>query len=238
MKMFKTYMKARKAFKWPKMHVFIGPWKRSPCLPMWRRGNVIRLCKKKNIKYYFNNTAMNFIKDKNGKIIISKHKVNHDSYCDRKIRKKLKKLHLSWIPVEIQLPLWLSFYWFDMDVCWKTKYDEIRYEFPPQCTLVLFGFCISLWLNPMYRKEEWWLSNYHYWECLLNYVYEDKCPKTINGMIKFMGLWHRSSKDGDYCYRALQKEYIREKFLRTQKRIKYKLHWADKKTNQIKNKNG
>ena len=217
LRMFKTYWKARKAFIFPKLHVYIGRWRNDPCLPIWRRGNCIWLIRAKHMHDFcyrckYGNVVSVWFRDKNGKINLSDHKLNHDAYAIRPIRRKIKKWHLSWLPAKIELPMWLSFYKFSNDVIWKTKWDEIRYEFPPQFTIVAFGLSFSMWLCPEFKSKDSWRLNYdHYWETLLTYVYRN--VKSYEELRKRLGEW-TYMKDGDErTYTTVQPEYFKKKFL-------------------------
>lgn len=212
MKMFKTLWKARKVFKMPKLHIYFGKWINDPCLPIWRCGNVIPLTKYKNYLQCNNKQISGCYKTKEGRYAPLKHKVNRYYYWKQPIRRKLKKLHLSWIPPVIELPLWLSFYIFNLDVMWKYKWDDIRYEYPPQFTIVFFGLSLSIWCN-------WKQSKYQYpdmyWESLLNYVYGIKNKENFN-IIEFrnkLGKWESWKKDDTkVMYWQLQYDFLKPKY--------------------------
>lgn len=209
--MFKTLWKARKVFQMPKFHIKFGKWINDPCLPVWRCGNIIHLARYKNRIYFYSKTICKHIKIKNGYLLL-KHKVNKDCYWKQPIRSKLKRLHLSWIPPEIQLPIWLTFHIFNHDVTWKYKWDEIRYEYPPQFTIVFFGLSLSMWCN-------WEQSEYQYpdmyWESLLNYVYGTKNKENFN-VIEFrnkLGKWESWKKDNTkITYWQLQYDFLKPKY--------------------------
>ena len=212
MGMFKTLWKARKVFKMPKLHIYFGKWINDPCLPVWRRGNTVFLARYKNRQYFYNKAMCWRIKNEEGKYIPIVHKVNRYYYWKQPIRRKLKKLHLSWIPPVIELPLWLSFYIFNLDVMWKYKWDDIRYEYPPQFTIVLFGLSLSFWF-------QWPQSEFQYpdmyWESLLNYVYGIKDKENFN-IIEFrnkLGRWESWKKDNTKIrYWQLQYNYLKPKY--------------------------
>ena len=193
-KMWNTYNKVKHKFKKPKLHWRLGLWKNDPCLPVWRRGPEIRLGKyRKN--YYCQNgvthykSGVSYWTDNNGKQheipcwAISSHKVPCKYAWNRDIRIKLRKWGLGWIPPVIQLPMWLSFYIFNHDMVWKTKFEDYRFEFPPQFTIVFFGISLSFWLNaPEGVYNPIW-SNCSYWESILWYLNEcdlDENYKRVN----------------------------------------------------------
>ena len=211
MGMFKTLWKARKVFKMPKLHVKFGKWVNDPCLPVWRKGNTIFLAKYKNRQYFYNKVAFCHIKNKEGKHILITHKVNRNWYWRQPIRRKLKKLHLSWIPPQINLPIWLSFHIFNLDVTWKYKWDETRYEYPPQFTIVFFGLSLSFWL-------QWPTSDFQYpdfyWESLLEYVYEIKDKENFDVIVfrKKLGSYISNINGEQYSYWQLQYDYLKPKY--------------------------
>lgn len=192
-KLYNTYNKVKHKFKKPKLHWRLGLWKHDPCLPVWRRGPEIRLGKyRKN--YYCQNgvthykSGVSYWTDSNEKQheipcwAISTHKVPCKYAWNRDIRIKLRKWGLGWIPPVIQLPMWLSFHIFNHDMIWKTKFEDYRFEFPPQFTIVLFGISLSFWLNAPVDKDD--TSGYYsYWESILWYLNEcnlDESYKHIN----------------------------------------------------------
>lgn len=193
-KMWDTYNKVKHKFKKPKLHWRLGLWKHDPCIPVWRRGPEIHLGKyRKN--YYCQNgvthykSGVSYWTDSNGKQheipcwAMSTHKVPCKYAWNRDIRIKLRKCGLGWIPPVIQLPTWLSFYVFNHDMIWKTKFEDYRFEFPPQFTIVFFGISLSFWLNaPEGVYNPIW-SNCSYWESMLWYLNEcdlDENYKRIN----------------------------------------------------------
>lgn len=205
----KTYWRVRKVFKFPTPHFYIGKWVHCPTLPVWRRGRVLHLCKRKEINYYWNNTRYSHFKC-GDTWVTSQHKINHDCYCtNRNKRKKFKSIR----PI-IKLPIWLSCWKFNHDVMWKWKYDTVRYEYPPQYTLVLFGLAFAVWFNPTYdRDKNPTLLDMHYWETLLSYTYDDECPKDYKGLTKYMGKWSYHKNDELIEYTTVQPEYFKTKWL-------------------------
>lgn len=193
-KMWDTYNKVRKIFKKPKLYWKFGLWKHDHCLPVWRRGPRIHLGKYSRHYYCPNSTAhyksgISYWTDSNGKqhempcYATSTHKIPCEYAWNRDIRLKLRKRHLSWIPPVIQLPMWCSFYIFNHDIYWKTKFDDYRFEFPPQFTIVFFGISLSFWLQaPVDDYKDIW-GYYSYWESILWYLNEcefDEDNKRIN----------------------------------------------------------
>ena len=192
-KMWDTYNKVKHKFKKPKLHWRLGLWKHDHCLPVWRRGLCIKLGKYRK-QYYCPNevvhvkTGVSHWTDGNGKqheipcYSMFRHKMPCKYAWNRDIRRKLRKWHLSWIPPVIQLPMWLSFYVFNHDMIWKTKFEDYRFEFPPQFTIVFFGISLSFWLQAPVDKDDT-LGYYSYWESILWYLNEcdlDENYKRVN----------------------------------------------------------
>lgn len=190
-KMWDTYNKVKHKFKKPKLHWKLGLWKHDPCLPVWRRGLCIKLGKYRKHYYCPNEivhvkTGINYWTDSKGKqheipcYSMFRHKIPCKYAWNRDIRKKLRKWYLSWIPPVIQLPMWLSFHVFNHDMIWKTKFEDYRFEFPPQFTIVFFGISLSFWLQ---APVDDMLECYSYWESILWYLNEcdlDENYKCVN----------------------------------------------------------
>ena len=196
LKILETYWEARHVFVFPKINVKICKWTESGCLPVWRRGPQIKLGKYKEYetKYNYARLINSWWTDEG--------KANHP------ILSKLFK-H----PV-IQLPIWLSFYCFNWDVCWKWKWEEVRYEFPPLFSLVLFGISFNIWLSCPIKGE--CFNDTHYWECILDLVYDCDLDMPLD-IVKFtnkMGKWSRYCKEDNlyHDYYTLQPEYLKEPY--------------------------
>lgn len=193
-KLWNTYNKVKHFFKKPKLHWKFGLWKHDPCLPIWRHGLHINLGKYRKHYYCPNNciqvkTGVSYWTDckENQREISSysifKHKLPCKYAWNKDIRLKLRKYHLSWIPPVIQLPLWCSFYIFNHDLIWKTKYEDYRFEYPPQFTIVFFGISLSFWVQAPVEDVGNTFSYYSYWESILWYLNEcnlDKQYERIN----------------------------------------------------------
>lgn len=229
-KLYETYNKVKNVFIKPKLYFKFGLWKNDPCLPIWRRGPIISLFSSKfvykhsyQVRSYVNITEYKKgDKMKNGKIAecnygtYNIHKLPNkledwDRIWHRDFRKKLKKWHLSWIKPNYQLPIWCSFYVFNRDFIWKTKWSsyDFRYEFPPQFTLVLFGFSFSLWLKFPGNSA---FSNDQYWEGILHYLYGEK-SLDLKSAIQECGKWSkRLDKDIPYTYWSFEKTFLRPEY--------------------------
>lgn len=224
--LFKTYNKAKNVFVRPKLKVYFGKWFNTPGLPVWRQGPIICLGNDRN-SYKVNNflyvqTGTKIWKDNSGKehtsnvYDISRHKLPGglwpgDRVWNREIRKKLKKWHLGWIKPNIQLPIWLSFHIFNWDVFYKWKYDEIRYEFPPQFTIVFFGLALTIMAVPEPEDDDDCPD--HYWESLLSYLYQDECEQSIEKTLNFFGQWTKyDAETGKRKFFQLRKSHIKPEY--------------------------
>lgn len=210
-RLYDTFNKAKDFFKKPVVHWSFGRWRKNQCLPIWRRGPIIRIGKHpyklnsncyevKNRVQIF--TGYNTYRDSTGiehqyKCYdwAAEHKLPGglkpgDNVWKRDIRRKLRKFGLSWIKPKYQLPIWLSFYIFNHDVGWKTKWGDTRYECPPQFTIVFFGLAFSVWLKaPECYGEH--LHDDSYWEGVIDYgFYKNKEDFDPVRFIKGQGFMH------------------------------------------------
>lgn len=227
--LYNTWKRAKNMFVKPSLKVYFGKWKNDPNLPMWRTGAIIYLTKRSAL-----NSKTHIVKDSvmipNGFVdweyCGTKSKIQQ--YCwtpkhklpgklkagnyvwNSKIRRKLRKWHLSWIPPVIYLPIWTRFRIINQDVMWKYKYDDIRYEFPPQFTIVVFGLSLTFTLHsPIYNE---FASDDRYWEAILNHIYENKSG-SLKETIELCGIWTRLAKSEVKNYFSVRPEYITSNYL-------------------------
>lgn len=224
-KLYNTWEKAKDYFIRPSLRVYFGPWRKDPSLPIWRRGPAIYIPRRKglyNRAYPVKDSVM--IKtgvktwEYNGETLsyncydwAPSHKLPGnlkagDYVWKRSIRKKLKKWHLSWIKPVIHLPVWMRFTIFNHDVLYKWKYDSIRYEYPPQFTIVAFGLSLSFTLHSPVQNAL--ACDDHYWESLLNHVYDNNSG-TLKETILNAGIWSRYKDDKKIDYFALRPSYLK-----------------------------
>lgn len=221
--LFKTYNKAKEVFVRPKIKFSIGLWKNMSGLPMWRSGNVIRIAK--YYQFYIPNNRSHIKKYNAGDIkedgtiakynecITSTHKMPKNAehgVWKRDIRKKLRRYGLGWIKPQYVLPTWLSFYIFNWDVFYKWKYDSIRFEYPPQFTIVFFGFALNFTLEPLLEDEN--DSQDHYWESLLSFLYQPECNNNIKDTVKYCGQWSTYKNNKEIKFFQLRKTHIKPEF--------------------------
>lgn len=228
-KLYKTYNKAKDIFVKPKLHWCFGKWNHDPCLPVWRRGPIWRIggsSYKENAKCYQIYNQVPIKTHSCGDLKSDRTTYQYDYYetsihklpgnlkawdtvWKRKYRKLFRKFGLKIAKAYIQFPIWLSFHIFNRDVMWKTKWDDydFRYEFPPQFTIVLFGWALSFWLYPEIKNKDTESAD-HYWESLLTYVYGEHKGDLLQTIID-CGRWIRYEDDKEIPFFALSKNYIK-----------------------------
>lgn len=212
LKMLTLYNQVKEVFVKPKIKFWCGLWKNDPGLPVWRNGPTITFYKpyqyswgkvsNKKHKVYSVRDSVNIKYKTEEKTNLSGKTYTIDSYKQSchllpkgikvgeivwtsPIRRKLRKWHLDWIPPYIELPRIFSFHIFNWEVFWKTKYDDYRYEFPGQFTIVLFGISFSWYTQaPIYSNSR--LDEDDYWESILNYIEEKGNLVEVN---RIMGMW-------------------------------------------------
>lgn len=184
------YKQCKKAFVKPKFHWFFGRWRRETNLPVWRRGNIICLC-----KHNQRDEVWDF-----GRLVECK--------WNDLGKKKHPILSRLFKPMYV-LPMWLSFYYFNSDIVYKTKWSDsdFRYEFPAHITLVFFGLCISVTAYIPQADKEDWMCQDDYWESLLTYRYFNGDLKKTNAT---MGYWNHPGGKG-FKFRFQPRFLIRKK---------------------------
>lgn len=179
-KLYNTYNEVKDVFKKPVLRWSFRKWTKSSLLPVWRRGNSIRLGKYGEYESEWHWAKM---------VSCSWNELGKKKHPF--ISKLFKPLYF--------LPIWCSFYFFNHDVFFKTKYDEVRFEFPPQLSIVFFGWSLNFWLtnptrNPRYDDD--------YWESILTYLDNQDLDETR----KELGAW--TLEDGTE-EEVLHKEFLK-----------------------------
>jgi hypothetical protein len=227
-KLYNTWKRAKDLFVRPSFEVYFGNWRNDPeaigpCglkIYIWPRR---KLSKYTHIAY---NSTMIKVGTKpwsfGDKVYTSdvyessKHKLPKGiTPCmlvwNSNIRRKLRKWHLSWIPPVIFLPWWMVCCIRDLDVRWKPKYDDVRYEFPPIFSIRMFGLSLTFSLHAP-SKDELSMDD-HYWEAILTYIHSDK-KYSMQELIEACGTWTKYKDGNEYAtYFALRPEYIRKERL-------------------------
>ncbi len=159
------------AFIKPKLKWYFGSWWEEGNLPVWRRGNTIHFG-----KYEERNDTYDYAK------LVSSEWTEEGKKNHPILSKLVKPTY--------ELPNWLSFYFFNSDIMYKTKWseDDFRYEAPAHITLVIFGFAISVTAYIPKTDEKDWTVQDDYWESLLTFNYYGGDIKKTNEM---MGWWNK-----------------------------------------------
>ena len=207
MKMFKTYKKVKDIFVKPKIRFFCCPWRSSPLFPVWRRGNTIWLSRKIRWGSFINDYKVykpeNIYIKIGDKYSLTNHKLPKKYVWRSDIRKKLKKFGLGWIKPSYELPMWLTFRFFDHDIYWDTgEYGDINVYGSPSCSLILFGYSFNWILVPPEADVKGFLN--FYWEFILSYLEN----KNLLDASKSIGKWEY--KDGYFYGAAL--DYLKEPY--------------------------
>lgn len=229
-KLYKTYSKAKDVFVKPKLHWKFGLWRHDPCLPVWRRGLIIDIggsIYKANAKCYQVKNSVNVYDGEREYTRMDGSTATYKVYKTvyHKLPNNLNQFDIVWkreyrkkwwakiIPARLKLPIWLAFHIFNRDVTFKTKWTEydIRYEYPPQFTIVFFGLSLSFWLNPKIKDPD--TENFdHYWESLLIYLYGEHAGDLLQTVID-CGKWEFIDKNNrKISYFQLSKNYIKPKY--------------------------
>lgn len=78
-------------------------------------------------------------------------------------------------------PIPIKYFGFDYtSLGWKTKYNDIRFEWSPSISLVIFGKQLFISIIPKMRKtpEDTTIRGYIYWEAYLTYKYRTDKTKS------------------------------------------------------------
>lgn len=174
------WKKTKGKFIKPKLHWYFGSWWKEGNLPVWRRGNIIHFG-----EYKERNDTYNYAK------LVSSEWTEEGKKNHPILSKLVKPAY--------QLPNWLSFYFFNSDIMYKTKWedDDYRYEYPAHITLVIFGFTISVTAYIPKQDDNDWTCNDDYWESLLTYNHYNGDLKKVNDM---MGYWNKPD-DSNFRFR-------------------------------------
>ena len=197
-----TYKRNKDAFIKPKIKFFFGLWKNEPNLPVWRRGNFIEFS-----KYSERNHTWDYAR-------LVKSEWNELGKQNHPILSKIFK------PM-YQLPLWLSFYIFNHDIMYKTKWSEsdFRYEYPSHFTIVFFGLCFSMTAYIPKKNEDDWICQDQYWESMLTYEYYNRDLEKTNDVCG----WYNRPGDNNFRFkfdsRFLKKKEDREKLIEIQNNL-------------------
>lgn len=211
-KLYQDYLPVKDVFEEPHLRCQIGRWRRDNCLPVWRRGRIIRTF-----------TNWNNVRQ----VFVEVPKKKWASRWDWKWTREFKRKHpiRSLLKPFYTLPIWLAFFKFNHGMFWKTKWEDYRYEFSPQFTLVFFGLSISFWL--------WQEGHDDYWEAILYYtdpaemsgraVYDGHLPEYKGDIVEVGKMLGAFSVMSDTVAKASERHYcLRGAWLKD----KYAAEWC------------
>lgn len=232
--MFRTWWSVRDVWKRPKLYWSFCKYTMAPCGPAycapWFRYFYIPFFGRK-YKYATDNAY----KDAS----TGRYEWRYEWRPD--IQEKLNKWHLGWLKPRYTwnwIPWWFICRIRCMDVMWKTKYDDVRFERSPYFQLVIFGWsinCVLAWPN----NDDSFLMNDHYWESLLSYKYTYEY--NLSNTIFMEGRWQRTVNGVETYYFQVQPDYLQDDCLEEYKQTIdlyiYKHEKAKRMIDDFKNKN-
>ena len=174
-KLYDTWKQVKGVFKKPRLIFKYGDWYKSSGLPVWRRGRTLWLGKYSDRKRVTIKRWREPIKT--GNLDIEGAWVDSWSYDWSDSYKESHPILSKIIKPYYELPRWCTFYVFNNDLWWKTKWDDYRFEFAPQFTIVFLYWHISFFLAPPEgcRVDD-------YWESILWYIEKRNLEKTFKEM--------------------------------------------------------
>lgn len=190
-KMYDTWRQVKGVFKKPKLNFRFGNWYKSQHLPVWRRGRTLWLGKYKDRKSIITKVWRKPVKI--GKFDIPGAWIDGREWVWTDIYKANHPILSELFKPYYELPRWCTFYIFNHDLFWKTKWGDYRYEFPPQFTIVFMYWHITFFLSPpegcTNRQDD-------YWESILWYIEK----RNLEKVFLEMGKW-KNLQTGKYTYR-------------------------------------
>ena len=173
-KLYDTWKQVKGVFKKPRLIFKWGNWYKSSGLPVWRRGRYINMT-----KHFYSNCEK--VKVKKLRPALKLHNINiPEGYVDgyewvwKEGYKKAHPIYTKLFKPTYQLPKWFTFYIFNIDLVWKTKWSDYRFEFSPQFTIVFFKWHLSWFLAP---PKDCRVDSY--WESILWYIDKRNLEKTF-----------------------------------------------------------
>ena len=123
-------------------------------------------------------------------------------------------------------PVPIKYFGFDYtSLGWKTKYEDIRFEWSPSISLVIFGKQLFISVIPKLRKtpEDTTMLVDLYWEAYLTYKYRTDKSKSkqerLEQTMKLYSCTWGNKENGyfDYYTLILKQKYIKNEIKRTKK---------------------
>lgn len=173
-KLWDTWKQVKGVFEKPRLIFQYGDWYKSSGLPVWRNGRIVYMtkrlyscCEKVKTKKWRNAIKVGNI-DIPGSWIDSYEWRWTDEY------KKSHPIYTKLFKPIYELPKWFTFYVFNSDLFWKTKWGKYRFEFAPQFTIVFFKWHLSWFLAP---PKDCRVDSY--WESILWYIDKHDIEETF-----------------------------------------------------------
>lgn len=216
-KLYDTWKKAKGVFKKPRLIFKYGNWYKSSGLPVWRRGRTYWFGK---YGEYERITVKKWRKPiKTTNLNIEGVWIDSWDYDWKTGYKEAHPIISKLFKPRYELPKWFTFYIFNNDLWWKTKWGDYRFEFSPQFTIVFLYWHISFFLAPPKgcRIDD-------YWESMLWYIEKRNLEKTFNEMNAWKNL-----QTGEINYR-LTPEMVEPEY---QELIQYFIEQRKEKDNTL-----
>lgn len=140
-------------------------------------------------------------------IALPKHKLPVPLYSivwNSKIRRKLRKFGLGWIPPVITVPTFLTFGIRNWGLGYKIKYNDFRYEHDPLLDITLFGITFRFYVQA--PKSKYGFGD-NYWECMLEYLYGEG-KRDIFKTLRKGNFWTQGFDETALSYFSLRPEYV------------------------------
>lgn len=216
-KLYDTWKKAKGVFKKPRLIFKYGNWYKSSGLPVWRRGRTYWFGKYGEYEQITVKKWRKPIKTKN--LNIEGAWIDGWDYDWKAGYKEQHPIISMLFKPRYELPKWFTFYIFNNDLWWKTKWNDYRFEFAPQFTIVFLYWHISFFLAPPEgcRVDD-------YWESVLWYIEKRNLEKTFNEMRAWKNL-----QTGEINYR-LTPEMVEPEY---QELIQYFIEQRKEKDNTL-----
>lgn len=122
-----------------------------------------------------------------------------------------KKPQVKLFGKRFELPYWLKFEYDSYDVIYKYKWNQVRFEYPPKMSLVLFGISLSIWLKPPTDDIE--AMEYAYWESLINWSEnENRWTSRFKEHLVKSGYWSGNTCNVTVGVMSVRKEWVKPEF--------------------------
>lgn len=172
-------------FKTPKLKFYLGKIKHG----------VPYFLPRKWIKYNKQDILKALYKDLN-----NKHHIYYNKWDE------VEELFKHYINYKKAVPIKIFNFQF-IGLGWKTKWNDFRFEWSPQISIIFMGLQFCIWVKPKYEM--------HYWECWLNYEKLTDKTKSVKERLKqaqeiYPCIWKSDKEITNYWRLILKNKYINE----------------------------